>query len=196
MVNNIGTIFQINSSQIEETAIRATSFWVEGITQAIIGILGIIGNVVAISIYRAGGNKFSTIFYQLLICLLLVHTGYISLSLLLFLGRKMGGKVFIVSYAYVLYPLPSLMLHTSTFLTVLLAWHRFTAADRPLEYYIAWRFINPKWSALKAMMTSLVAGLFLVIPLFFEPRVETERYMQYEEFNNSHVVLVSLKSTF
>jgi hypothetical protein len=167
-----------------------TSFWVEGIGQAFIGILGIIGNVLAISIYRAGGNKFSSIFYQLLICLLLVHTGYISLSLFMFLGRKIGGKYFIMSYAYILYPLPSLMLHTSTFLTVLLAWHRFCAADKPLDYYIAWRFVNPKWSALKAMMTSLVVGIILVIPLFFEPRVEIERYMKYEEFNSTHIILV------
>jgi hypothetical protein len=69
---------------------------------------------------------------QLLICLLLVHTSYISLSLFMFIGRRIGGKFFIMSYAYILYPLPSLMLHTSTFLTVLLAWHRFCAADSPL----------------------------------------------------------------
>jgi hypothetical protein len=43
-----------------------------------------------------------------------------------------------------------------------LAWHRFCAADKPVDYYIAWRFINPKWSALKAMMTSLVFGIVLV----------------------------------
>ena len=68
---------QINTTVNEEHYMATTSFWVEGVSQAVIGILGIIGNVVAISIYRAGGNKFSTIFYQLLICLLMVHTSYI-----------------------------------------------------------------------------------------------------------------------
>lgn len=188
---------QVNTSISDEQIMGSTSFWIEGVSQAIIGTLGIIGNVVAISIYRAGGNKFSTIFYQLLICLLLVHTGYISLSLFMFMGRRIGGKFFIMSYAYILYPLPSLMLHTSTFLTVLLARHRFCAADKPLDYYIAWRFINPKWSALKAMMTSLCVGIVLVIPLFFEPRVETERYMKYDEYNSTHIILVSnVQGTF
>jgi hypothetical protein len=55
---------QINGTVSEEILMGATSFWVEGIGQALVGILGIIGNVLAISIYRAGGNKFSTIFYQ------------------------------------------------------------------------------------------------------------------------------------
>jgi hypothetical protein len=36
-----------------------------------------------------------------------------------------------------------------------------------------------------------VAGFILVIPLFFEPRVETERYMKYEEYNSTHIILVS-----
>jgi hypothetical protein len=63
-----------------------------------------------------------------------------------------------------------------------------------LDYYIAWRFVNPKWSALKAMISSLAAGFFLVIPLFFEPRVETERYMKYDELNGTHIILVSRHS--
>ena len=110
----------------------------------------------------------------------------------MFMGRRIGGKFFIMSYAYILYPMPSLMLHTSTFLTVLLAWHRFYAADKPLDYYIAWRFVNPKWSALKAMLTSLLFGIVLVIPLFFEPRVETERYMKYEEFKMLETKIATL----
>jgi hypothetical protein len=39
----------------------------------------------------------------------------------MFMGRRIGGKFFVMSYAYILYPMPSLMLHTSTFLTVLVS---------------------------------------------------------------------------
>jgi hypothetical protein len=42
--------------------------------------------------------------------------------------------------------MPTLMLHASTFLTVLLAWHRFNASDRPIEYFISWKMVNPNWS--------------------------------------------------
>jgi hypothetical protein len=41
------------------------------------------------------------------------------------------------------------------------------------------------------MISSLAAGFFLVIPLFFEPRVETERYMKYDELNGTRIILVS-----
>ena len=80
--------------------------------------------------------------------------------------------------------------------TIIILPNRFCAADRPLDYYIAWRFVNPKWSALKAMIASLAAGFFLVIPLFFEPRVETERYMKYDELNGTHIILVSRTPVF
>jgi hypothetical protein len=39
--------------------------------------------------------------------------------------------------------MPSMMVHTSTYLTVLLAWHRFCAALQPVEYFMKWKFINP-----------------------------------------------------
>ena len=97
-----------------------------------------------------------------------------------------------IVYSYFLYPLPSLMLHSSTFLTVLLAWHRFNASDRPIEYYISWKMVNPNVSAIKAIIVCLLAGTALVIPLFFEPKVQYETYMLYRKINDSHVVLVSL----
>ena len=83
------------------------------------------------------------------------------------------------------------MLHASTFLTVLLAWHRFNASARPIEYYLSWKMVNPNVSAFKAMAICLLAGTALVIPLFFEPKVEYETYMLYKKINVTHVLLVS-----
>jgi hypothetical protein len=83
------------------------------------------------------------------------------------------------------------MLHASTFLTVLLAWHRFNASDRPIEYYISWKMVNPNVSAFKAITACLMAGTALVIPLFFEPKVQYETYMLYRKVNATHVLLVS-----
>ena len=85
------------------------------------------------------------------VCLLTVHTLYISLTLCMFLGRYHGSNLFHVAFANVLYPWPTVMLHASTFLTVLLARHRFNASDKPVEYFIKWKFINPNASALKSL---------------------------------------------
>lgn len=198
---NDGSIFDQGATNIcnqstntpeEEYIISSSIFWVEGVLQTTVGILGIVGNVLAMCIYRAGGPKFYTIFFQLLICLLLLHTSYIILSLVMSFGRQISGKVFIISYAYFLYPLPSLMMHSSTFITVLMAWHRFRAADHPVDYLVAWRFVNPQWSAFKALVVAMTGSFLLITPLFFEPKVEIDRYIEYEEFNDTHIVLVSI----
>jgi hypothetical protein len=74
----------------EESALDASTFWLEEVAQTAVGVLGVLGNLVAISVYFAGGKKFLTIFYRLLICLLFTHTGYIILTLTSFFGRKMA----------------------------------------------------------------------------------------------------------
>jgi hypothetical protein len=74
----------------EESAMDTGSFWIEEVFQTSIGILGVLGNLVAVTVYLAGGKKFYTVFYRLLICLLFTHTGYIVLTLISFFGRKLA----------------------------------------------------------------------------------------------------------
>ena len=74
----------------EESAMDTGSFWIEDVFQTAIGILGVLGNLVAVAVYLAGGKKFYTVFYRLLICLLFTHTGYIILTLTSFFGRKLA----------------------------------------------------------------------------------------------------------
>ena len=109
---------------------NATSFWLEKVCLPTIGICGILGNMIAIFVYQTAGNKFNTIFYKLLTALLTVHIFYIGFTLVNTLGLYLEQRVFEYIYSYALYPLPSMMLHSSTFMTVLLAWHRFKAADQ------------------------------------------------------------------
>ena len=75
-------------TDIEERILDMSSFWIEEVGQTIVGVLGVLGNLVAVAVYLAGGKKFFTIFYRLLICLLFTHTGYILLTLIAFFGRK------------------------------------------------------------------------------------------------------------
>ncbi len=167
--------------------------WITGILQSIIGLIGVFGNLLAIMVYLAGGPKFKTIFYRLLLCLLLTYTAYIVLTLTSFFGRSFGDVIFFQVYAHFLYPMPSMMLHASTFLTVMLAWHRFNASERPIEYYVAWKLVNPNTSAGKAITMCLILSLLLVIPLFLEPVVATKHYMTFSKVNSTHVMLVRRK---
>jgi hypothetical protein len=72
----------------EEKILDISSFWIEEVGQTLVGVLGVLGNLVAVAVYLAGGKKFFTIFYRLLICLLFTHTAYILLTLTAFFGRK------------------------------------------------------------------------------------------------------------
>ena len=120
---------QCNYSSLSTDDERILNNWgycLEGVSQATVGIFGILGNIVAMKVFLAGGNKFKTIFYKLLVCLLFTQTCYVGFSLIIFLGQYHKEVYFFnLMFANGLYPLPSLMLHTSTILTMMIAWHRF-----------------------------------------------------------------------
>ena len=118
-----------NNTWYLQELMDATSFWLEKVCLPTIGICGIIGNLIAICVYQTGANKFNTIFYKLLNCLLTLHIFYIGFNLVNIFGLHSEQKTFEYVYSYALYPMPSMLLHASTFMTVLLAWHRFKAAD-------------------------------------------------------------------
>ena len=71
------SLSQLESGQ--DSVIKDTYFWLEGVCQAVAGIIGIGGNIFAMKIFVTGRNKFNTIFYKLLLCLLFCQTCYIAL---------------------------------------------------------------------------------------------------------------------
>ena len=116
-----------NLSQItseEQDLLKDFAFWVEGVAQGLIGVVGILGNLLAAKIFISGSNsnKFKTVFFRLLLTLLVVQTCYVGLSLITFLGLYKLNPVFNQIFANGLYPLPSLANTTSTILTVTVAW--------------------------------------------------------------------------
>ena len=117
---------ECNLSQLtpkQDSTLKSVSFWLEGVVQAVVGVVGIVGNIVAMKIFLSGRNKFNTIFYRLLLCLLLSQTCFICLSLFTFLVLyKKTNFYFNLVFSNGVYPLPPLMLHISTILTVLMAW--------------------------------------------------------------------------
>ena len=38
----------------DDDVTRATTFWIEGIVQTVVGLIGIIGNIIAVSIFWSG----------------------------------------------------------------------------------------------------------------------------------------------
>jgi hypothetical protein len=116
---------QTKLTEDNERILTDTQYWLEGVSQATVGIVGILGNIIAMKIFLSGGAKFNTIFYRLLVSLLFTQTCYVIFSLTVFLCQY-NSNIFFFNLMFTsgLYPLPSMMLHTSTLLTMQIAWHR------------------------------------------------------------------------
>ena len=123
-------------SQIDQ--IQAFSFWIEGICQFTVGIVGIISNLLAIPILCS--SKMKSIFNRLLICLLSLHTVYLICVILSEImwpawddnPQSLSKVWFIFSFSYVLHPLRQLMRYSSTYFTALMARQRYLAIRPPI----------------------------------------------------------------
>jgi hypothetical protein len=113
------------ASKVKESLIEETSsFWLEGVLQTTFGILGIVGNLFALKIFCGKGNKFGTLFYKLLTCLLIVQTCFLGSSIGIYWGLSAKTNfTFNKMLLNGLYPMSFAMLHASTILTILLAWY-------------------------------------------------------------------------
>ena len=166
-----------------------TYFWVEGIAQFVVGILGIIANTFAIQILCS--NRLVSFFNSLLACLLVMHTIYILSNLLVFLSHKSTLYIVSATFSYVLYPLRSVALHSSTYTTVLMARQRYLAIRHPIEYRNATIGINPWKPTFRQMAMVLLFASVLVAPLVFETKFEMISSVTTEKFNSTHSIYVS-----
>ena len=165
---------------LQKELIQNVLFWTESVFQIMVGVFGIFSNLVAIPILCCSSMK--SIFNKLLICLLLLHTIYICgvLSTVIIWQRLENGAQGIsnvclsILFYYVLYPLPSLMLYSSTFITMLMARQRYLAIRHPIQYRNSNLTINPWVPAIKSLSLVLTAALLLTIPLFLEISINSE----------------------
>ena len=190
-------------SQIDQ--IQAFSFWIEGICQFTVGIVGIISNLLSIPILSSAGMK--SIFNKLLICLLVFHTVYIVCVLLTetFMWKASNDNTnsqsisvswFIISYSFVLHPLQQLMRISATFFTILMARQRYLAIRHPVEYRNANLTVNPWIPVTKTLMLVLAMASLITFPLYFETSVKRSEIRRLQDVNDTHSKYVSTLSTF
>ena len=181
--------------------IQAVSFWMEGVLQLSICIIGMFSNLTAIPILRA--NSMKSIFNKLLTCLLLLHTMYLFGVLLIGImwpqwkvhDEKLNEVWFIVIFVvYVVYPSQQLMLYSSTFITTLMARQRYLAIRHPIEYRNSTIMINPWIPAVKHLVLVLGLAGVLCIPIFFETTIQYSQYGTIISVNQTHFQYVSSKN--
>ena len=184
---------KLGISQIED--IQHVSFWVEDVCQLTIGLIGIISNIIAIPTLCS--REMKSIFNKLLICLLVLHTIFISGVLLtqtMWPARESFGKSndwFIILFSFVLYPLEQLMLYSSTFITILMARQRYLAIRHPIEYRNSTIALNPWIPAIKSVFVVLIAASLFTLPLYFETSVKSVDVRMFHDINSTHFQYVS-----
>ena len=167
---------RLSLSQIEQ--IQAFSYWIEGISQFMIGSIGIVSNLLAIPILCS--FRIKSIFNNLLICLLILHTVYLICVVLTEIilqvwvndPQTISKTWILVSFSYVLRPLKHIMQYSSTFLTTLMARQRFLAIRHPIEYRNSTLTLNLWTSVIRSLVLVLIIAALFSCPLYFEESVK------------------------
>ena len=161
---------RLSVTEIEQS--QTFSFWVEGIMQCSLGLVGIVANIVAIIVLSS--PKMQSIFNKLLICLMSVYIVVMSVAIFdeviwpawVDKPRYISGEFFLYLFTYTLRPVKQTMRYSSIFITTVMARHRFLALCHPIQYRNSEKSSRPWKSAIKIFIPILTVSLLLTIPLF------------------------------
>ena len=187
---------RLSVTEIEQS--QTFSFWVEGIIQCSLGLVGIVANIVAIIVLSS--PKMQSIFNKLLICLMSVYIVVMSVAIFdeiiwpawVDKPRYISGEFFLYLFTYTLRPVKQTMRYSSIFITTVMARHRFLALCHPIQYRNSEKSSRPWKSAIKIFIPILTVSLLLTIPLFLEVSVEYENIGNVFGLNETHLKYVSI----
>ena len=170
-----------------------SSFLLEGVSQMIISTLGVLGNIV--SIFLLTRPELRSCFNQLLAVLASFDLLYL-ITMLLESMRKVGLETEpqLLLFPYILYPLNSIAMTGSIFMTVGVATERYIAVYHPLYYN---KILTDTTSHRGHLITYLLPITFLAIifniPKFFESQVSRDEdgllFVDITELRTNHVYI-------
>ena len=114
--------------------LRWVSFWIEGVAISVVAILGIFGNMVAVTVFARKNMRNS--FNLLLVALACFDAMFLLLSIIEALRRNfdMATDAHTILFPYFLYPLQSIVFKAYIFMIVAIAIERFTVVCQPQKY--------------------------------------------------------------
>ncbi|XP_040577698.1 uncharacterized protein [Lepeophtheirus salmonis] len=165
-----------NFTDSEKIILSTVNFWMRGVSQTVIAILGIIGNVISSIIISRKEMRNS--FNLLLVSLAVFDSTYLFGSILESFREEflMASDAHILLFPYLLYPLSQMAFTASIFMTVAIAWERYTAVHFPLDYNLA---MNDSNAMRKRLVMYVVPVVVLAILFnsakFFEAKIYYEK---------------------
>jgi len=173
-VENLSIFSECMSDQYEaDTAAEICSFWFEGILLLVVGLFGIIGNV--ISIFILSKLQAHNFFDSLLIALTTIDIIFIIFTIVDYsLAREFSwpwpedSLVWVYLIPKFTYPLNNMCFCSSVFLTVLIAGERYLAVCHPITYRDMSVSKSRKQRLVLYLLPVIVVSAVLNIPKFFE----------------------------
>ena len=145
--------------------IQMMEFICEVALMLIIGLLGILGNLITITMFSRLGKK-QLKFHRLMILLASFDTAYILLNILLFVVPGMSehyrGQGYAFLFAPILMPLTQISLTGSVYCTIAISVERYLVVCHP--FYTA----SKNWSAKRYIIPILLFSVIYNLPRFFE----------------------------
>ena len=159
-------------SDHDEAVIDSFRFWVEGVLQSCIALLGIKGN--SITIYMICGQKEKHAFNLLLMCMLCFNNWYLFGSILESFRKSfhMVTYVHTILFPQLLYPAQHISMSASIYLTCGITIERYIAVHYPINYNksIASSSTSRR-RMLKYLIPIIALSIFLNVPKFFEAKI-------------------------
>ena len=176
------------------------SFFLEGVLQFIISVLGMLGNIAAIFLLTR--SKLSSFFNQLLAILASYDLIYLF-TMVMESVRRLGFEtdIQLFLFPFFLYPLNSIALTGSIFMTVALATERYIAVYFPLHYHkVLTDTTSHRGRFLTYLLPITLIALIVNIPKFLESKVshieDGESFVDVTDLRTNHIYITYYHNWF
>ncbi|XP_040565771.1 FMRFamide receptor [Lepeophtheirus salmonis] len=172
------SVYVCSGATKEEFAyFEKASHYIDGFGQAILCVIGIIGNCIAIPVLCS--KKLDSVFYRLLVCLALSDNVYLICALLesfrSHLDVPWDIDTHTILYVHAIYPIHNIVLCCSIYITAAIAFERYMAVCKPVVYHNhMMRNGHSSWfrALIYYMIPVLLFCIIINIPKFMELEIE------------------------
>ena len=196
-----------NLTEQEERIQKIHSWWIQGLSLLVFGSVGILVSVIAILVLS--DKKLSGIFFnKLIMALTFFDIAYLILSI----GDSIRFNFIELNYCalpgyvafLVIYPIRKILMCCSTYMTVVIAFERFSAIKNPITHRNSLKFSSLNMKTLKYVLIVGLISVLYGIPLFFAFQIKkmedgeacvTTWLRSNENFVNIYLNIISLVIT-
>ena len=154
--------------------IREFWYWVDGVILFCVGMVGLLLNLAAVYIL-ASRKAMRNMFNNLLISLFCFDSLYLMLMLISsfhYFASEERTEIEIVLFPYLTYPMSSITLTASIFMTVGVAHERYSAIKHPIRHRQSLRSASFRRKRLWAYILSVIACSFIFnVPKFMDLKI-------------------------